>query len=181
MAHRVLIAEADDEFRATLGRRIAAEQFRVFEAGNPAAARNILARKNPDVVIIGLKRFGREGLSLLQYCKSRRPLTEVVVVVGRDQVPLSIEAMKLGAFDDVQMPLDMNALVDVIKKAGEKRTARKKSGPTSLAGKFRDAFAAVSFAEVGEFEAARELSAGEDAPSDSTHRSAGGDEEDVAE
>jgi DNA-binding NtrC family response regulator len=76
--------------------------------------------------------------------------------VGKHQGALAITGMKLGAFRDVQTPIHFEALRDIIKQAYKARTKKKrKRAARRLIGAAPRIFAAITFAEHGEFETAK--------------------------
>ena len=66
-----------------------------------------------------------------------------------------MEGMKLGVFEDLLMPFDLEELVAKTLKAWEKRKARR--GGKSLRQRFEQFATAVSFAEAGDFDTARRV------------------------
>ena len=84
-----------------------------------------MAREDIDVVLLGVDGLGRQGLSVIQPIKSARPQVEIIIINDSGQIDLSIEGMKLGAFDDFLIPVDIVSLVTRIKEAGQKNIAKK--------------------------------------------------------
>ncbi len=132
------------------------ERYRVFEAGQQADARKILERKKIDVVLLGLNGLKRQGLLLLERIKKIRPLTEVIIINTSEYLSLSIEGMKLSAFDDVFLPLNMDSLAERIREVYrlKKKNERAKK---SLLRRYQDVMVAAAFAEAGEPDIAREF------------------------
>lgn len=155
MALKLLIVETEDALRETLFRRFSDEGLKVSGAESGADAERLVREKDVDVVIVGLRGLGREGLILLRNIKELRPPTEVILIAGHEQLALSIEGMKLGAFDDFRLPIDMNSLTERVRQAGEKKKAALKSKKGFFRERFRDIFVAATFAEAGEFDVAR--------------------------
>ena len=129
---QVLIVEVDETFRRNLSERLHLEGAMVFEAGSEPEARDIAQSRNIDVVLLGGKGIRQSGLPLLRFIKETRPSTEVILMTPSKyhSLDVSIEAMKLGAFDDLLIPFDIRTLLDRIdaasreKKEKEERTRR---------------------------------------------------------
>ena len=119
----VLIVETDELFLRNLSERLRLEKVQVFEARLEAEARKIVQRKNIDVVLVGMKGFKERGLALLKSIKEARPLTEVILLTHSEDLSLSfsIEGMKLGAFDDLLIPFDLESLLRRIRDACERK------------------------------------------------------------
>lgn len=112
MKVNLLIIEADNFFGKNLAQRLPDEKkWRVLFAEHQIEAMRIIKSKNIDVVLLGLKALKKEGLMILKEIKTICPLTEVITINSADQIALSIEAMKLGAFDDFIVPFDLESLV----------------------------------------------------------------------
>ncbi|GEM_PF-965649 len=126
---RLLIVEMDDAFRRHLAERLRAETFKVYEACQETEAGHILQRKVIDVVLLGMREFKQGGLMLLKTVKETKPLTEVILMTSATGPSLfaSIQAMKLGAFDELHIPFDMNQLVERINAARKRKSEREKT------------------------------------------------------
>jgi DNA-binding NtrC family response regulator len=116
---QVLIVEADEVFRRNISERVQLEGAVVFEAGDELEAKEIAQNCNIDVVLLGGKGISQSGLPLLKFIKETRPSMEVILMTSSEHHSLyvSIEAMKLGAFDDLLIPFDMKTLLDRIHAA----------------------------------------------------------------
>jgi DNA-binding NtrC family response regulator len=156
MGYNLLIVEMDGLFRLNLSERLRRVGFKVFEATLQTEIHNTLQRKNIDVAVLGLNGLGREGLHFLRTIKEIKPDTEVIVINSSHQLNLSIEGMKLGAFDDFLIPFDLDALIERIQDACRKKRENKKS-KRPLFKRYQDMMVAVSFAEAGESQMAQEF------------------------
>ena len=96
-----------------------------------------LSRHPCDVVITDVRMEGTDGLSLLQDLRRRFPWLQIIVVSAYGTVPLAVTAMKAGAVDFLEKPLDRQELLAAVKNAMN-RVAQSVSFP-------RDA---LSYAEV---------------------------------
>ena len=131
---RLLIVEMDDAFRRHLAERLRIENFKVYEACQETEARQILQRKIIDVVLLGMREFKQGGLMLLKAIKEMKPLTEVILMTPAEGPSLvaSIQAMKLGAFDDLHIPFDMKNLIERIKAARQRKAERENAKKTNI-------------------------------------------------
>jgi DNA-binding NtrC family response regulator len=122
----LLIIEIDDAFRRHLVERLRMENFRVYEACQEAEALQVLQPKNIDVVLLGMREFKQGGLTLLKSIKEMRPFTEVILMTTAEASSLfaSIQAMKLGAFDELHIPFDMKTLIERITAARQQKHNR---------------------------------------------------------
>lgn len=125
MMPNVLIIEADPVFRLKIAQHLRLASFEVFEAEQRTDAMRYLATHNFDVVLLGMEGLKREGISLLGTIKRIHPTTEVITVNGPKHMDLSIEAMKLGAFDDFLIPFELESLMTSVRRACSKVHCKK--------------------------------------------------------
>lgn len=90
--------------------------YKVFIAEEEHSAKKVLSEKKIDVVLLSVVSLKRRALELLKWIK-RKTNTEVILISRSDQLSFSIEGMKLGAFSELVLPLDLATLTDSIKKA----------------------------------------------------------------
>jgi DNA-binding NtrC family response regulator len=147
MKARVLLVDEDEAARGSLVSWLVRKGCRVFPAADPADAWQFIQDRPVDVVVVSAQRDGQSALSLLRDIKRLRPEAEVIVVTGPGQIQLSIQAMKLGAFDDLAAPVDVDALSARVEAAFKKHRKKRPS--------FGAWMAAVTFAEAGEPETAK--------------------------
>ncbi len=150
MGGRILIVDTDDLFRHNLAVRLRKERFKVHETGDASSMSSMLRFRDIDVVLLGLSGLREAGLVLLQEVRRLRPTTKVILLRDVDQIGLSIAGMKFGAYDDLQMPFDLAALVARIQDACQERRATRRSPIRRL----EQLMAAISFAEAGEHDTA---------------------------
>ena len=158
MAERILIAEEDDGLRRTLASKLRRHGVVVYEASDTDTAGLILNSNQVHVVVIGMAGFGNAGLDLLRSSKEMQPLANVILLVGKHQGSFAIQGMKLGAFRDAQLPIHFESLWEIICEALKtKKTNVRRSKRRKILNALPNIFAAVTFAEHGEFETAQEF------------------------
>jgi DNA-binding NtrC family response regulator len=156
MKATLLIIAEDVCLRWNLSGRLREEGYTVFEAGQEGEAKKILSKENVDVVLVSLGDCKDEELSLIKMARKAGSNREVIILNRSNQLSLSMEVMKLGAFDDLLYPFDLSLLVRRIEEACELRKKRR-SIAKSLFRRYEEAMVAASFAEAGELETAREF------------------------
>ncbi len=165
-----MIIETNDPVRKNLVQRLSLDQYTVFEADHPKKAKQIIKKNKIDVILLGLVGLKAEGLSVLKIIKRVRPLTEVIMINDSAKIALSIQGMKLGAFEDFYMPFDINMLIQSIQEAHLRKTANERD-KKSWFQKYQDHMSAVTFAEMGETDTALDFIKGKDHSSSSPKRS----------
>lgn len=131
MKARVLIIDRDPVTRQSLSARLRQTGFDVEETAFLIEAHRLVQSRRVDVVILGLPGLKNEALDLLRYIKYSRPAIEIILLTDMEHIHMSIQGMKMGAFDDLLVPFDVDSLVSAVTAAYRK--ARKKP-PASVSG-----------------------------------------------
>jgi len=71
----------------------------------------------PDVVVTDMMLPDMDGIDLVRKVKQMESDVEVIVITGQGNIPRSVEAVKAGAFDFLEKPIDADRLVDKLEKA----------------------------------------------------------------
>jgi DNA-binding response OmpR family regulator len=123
---KILVIETDEAFRRHISERLRLERYRVYEACQETEARNVFLKRDFDVVLLGLKGNKKLSLALLKTIKEMRPLVEVILLSSSENHSLSasIEGMKLGAFDELLVPFDVETLLLRIREACRRKSQR---------------------------------------------------------
>src|ERR1700692_1005220 len=116
---RILIADDHDVLRRGLVRGLTDAGHEVQEASNGNAAIERLHDSYFDVVLSDLKMGGSDGMDVLRTTRSMHPTTAVILMTAFGSVNTAVEAMKIGAFDYVQKPFEIEEMEVKIEKALE--------------------------------------------------------------
>ena len=122
MKVRVLLVDDEEQFVETLALRLEARDFAVATAFKGDQALDYLKGKDVDVVVLDVLMPGLSGIDTLREMKKIRPLTEVIMLTGHATVETAIEGVKLGAFDYLMKPTEIEELVEKIAKAQARKT-----------------------------------------------------------
>lgn len=83
-------------------------------------AKERVCKQNFDVVVTDLMLETNDGgLQILKEIKDKSPNTEVVLMTASNEVETAVEAIRLGAYNYLQKPLDLKQLRSIVNKAGE--------------------------------------------------------------
>ena len=116
---RILIADDHDALRRGLARGLTEAGHEVEEASNGNAAIERLHDSYFDVVLSDLKMGGSDGMDVLRTTRAMHPTTAVILMTAFGSVNTAVEAMKIGAFDYVQKPFEIEEMEVKIEKALE--------------------------------------------------------------
>lgn len=120
---KVLVVDDEEDFRDTLVNRFKKRGFEAFGAESGEKALESINTYLYDVVILDIKMPGMDGITALREIKKIRPLIEVIMLTGHGTVESGIEGMKLGAFDYLSKPSNIDAIIEKINQAYEKKEA----------------------------------------------------------
>lgn len=120
MIKRILIIE-DFKDTVDLIRSVLDEDYETFFARTSEQAFHILKSNKIDLIITDLKLPDSSGLEILRILKKLEPNIDVIIVTGYGSITSAVEAMKLGAFDYLTKPLDIEELQIVIERAFKQR------------------------------------------------------------
>jgi DNA-binding NtrC family response regulator len=113
MDARILVVEDDDTHRETLARHLSRSGFQVTAVESAERALAILHATNADLILTDVRMPGMNGLTLLEHVKARTDVP-VTVMTAFGDMQSAIDAMKKGAYDYLQKPLDLDALDAVL-------------------------------------------------------------------
>lgn len=118
----VLLVDDEVPFVEAMTRRLTRRELVVSAAFSGVEALEALdSRKDTDVVILDVKMPGMSGIETLREIKKVRPLVEVILLTGHATVDSAIEGMRLGAFDYLMKPCDINQLLAKVQEAKAKK------------------------------------------------------------
>lgn len=117
----VLIVDDEEEFRDITSKRLEKKGLKVKVAEGGEKALEILEHSYTDVVLLDVKMPGMDGIETLRRIRAMKPLVEVVLLTGHASVDSGIEGMKLGAFDYLMKPIDLEPLLEKLTDAFEKK------------------------------------------------------------
>ena len=115
---KVLLVDDEREFVTILTQRLTKRNCSVTIAhnGNDALAQ-LEGDKDIEVVILDVKMPGPNGIETLKLIKEKLPLVEVIMLTGQSTIDSAIDAIKLGAYDYILKPIEIEELVSKIEKA----------------------------------------------------------------
>ncbi len=118
---KVLLVDDEEEFIKTLSQRLEMRGLKVTGATRGEEAVNLADKQNFDAIVIDLAMPGMNGLETLKRIKESHPDAEIIMLSGQGTVKSGIEAMKLGAEDFLEKPVDMQELLTKIDEMKNKR------------------------------------------------------------
>jgi FixJ family two-component response regulator len=130
---KVAVIDDDAPMRRALVRLIKSARI---EAAAFSSAREFLddpAHRQVDCAVTDMRMPGFDGLKLQEELNKTLPHLSLVFITGHGNVPMSVEAMKGGAVDFLEKPVDDKALLAAIRRAAERSRALKASRDEKIA------------------------------------------------
>jgi DNA-binding NtrC family response regulator len=121
MNERVLLVDDEGEFLQVMAERLGVRGIDVVTAESAEIALGIVEEQTFDAVILDFSMPGMDGMQAMKLIREKKPDLQVILLTGYGTVTKGIEAMKLGAFDFVEKPADIDKLVLAVKQAKAQR------------------------------------------------------------
>ncbi len=140
---KVLLVDDEEEFVKALSERLQMRDVGSDLAFDGEQALQIVKDQEPDVMVLDLKMPGIDGMEVLRRVRKAYPHVQVIILTGHGTEKDAEEAKRLGAFAYLQKPVNLDQLVQTMRKAYKK--------------KMEDAMVAATFAEAGDFRTAKQV------------------------
>jgi two-component system, OmpR family, response regulator len=118
---KILVVDDEDDFRETIVKRLLKRKMTARGAESGEKALELIEAQPFDVVVLDVKMPGLDGIDTLREIKQRKPLIEVILLTGHASMESGIEGMKLGAYDYVMKPANLEELIEKMRQAYEKK------------------------------------------------------------
>ena len=140
---KVLLVDDEEEFVKTLAERIKMRELKSDVALDGEQALKMMDKDLPDVMVLDLKMPGIDGMEVLRRTKEAYPGVQIIMLTGHGSDEDEKEARRLGVFEYLQKPVELEKLIRTVTKAYKS--------------KFESSMSAAAFAEAGDFNTAREI------------------------
>jgi DNA-binding NtrC family response regulator len=117
----VLVVDDDAPLHPVYSRVVERAGGQAFLASNGKEVHALLGERDFAAVLLDKNLPDISGVEILKWIKQRQPRTEVIMVTGYASLESAVQALRLGAFDYVEKPFDINVLGDRLKEALARR------------------------------------------------------------
>src|SRR4030067_3229349 len=118
-SHKIFVVDDDLEMCRMLSDVLVGEGLSVRTTNESLEASKILKKEEFDVIITDLEMKGLKGLDLLEEAKRVAPTTPVIIITAFGTIESATQAMKMGAYDYITKPFQMDELILTVRKALE--------------------------------------------------------------
>ena len=140
---KVLLVDDEQKFVQALSERLQMRDLENETVFDGEEALSFVDNKEPDVMVLDLKMPGIDGMEVLRRVTKKFPDLRVIILTGHGTDRDEEESRRIGVFDYLKKPVDIEVLVSRIKAAHMD--------------KIHGTIAAAAFAEAGEYETARDV------------------------
>jgi len=114
---KILLVDDEQEFTDILSERLTDRGYNVESAKDGFEAINKVGGSNYDAIFLDLAMPGIDGIETLKKIIAKNPDLQIYLLTGKATLQKGIEAVKLGAIDVLEKPVDITELVNRIKDA----------------------------------------------------------------
>lgn len=117
---KILIIDDERSIRRALGEILLFEGYEVTEAEDGNNGIEVCKNASFDLVFCDIKMPGKDGMEVLAEIHTLFPELPIVMISGHGTIETAVEAIKKGAFDFIEKPLDLNRILVTIRNANER-------------------------------------------------------------
>src|SRR5438477_8188482 len=144
MSETILVVDDEEKVRHTLRGVLADEGFEVLEAPDGRRALELLQHVAPRLAIVDVWMPEMDGIELVERMRSQAPGVPIIVISGHGTIETAVRVIRLGAFDFLEKPFPLDALLNVVGRALG-------STPTAAAGASLSSAASTAIAPARHF------------------------------
>lgn len=122
MSAHVLVADDEALIRQSLRTTLAREGFDVTVAASGSEAWLRFQEDKPDVVLLDLVLGDADGIELLRRMRQEAPDAKVILISAHGSIESAVTAMKLGGYDFIKKPFELEEIVAAVRNAARTRT-----------------------------------------------------------
>jgi UDP-3-O-acyl N-acetylglucosamine deacetylase len=113
----ILVVDDEDKVRESVREVLGDEGYRVVDTGDGTRVLELIAQEKPALVLLDIWMPQIDGIDLLKQIKSSEPAINVVMISGHGNIHTAVTATKFGAFDFIEKPLSLEALLLTVQRA----------------------------------------------------------------
>lgn len=113
----VLLVDDEEEFVTTLAERLRLRGIPVRVTTDGEEALRMMEKEPPQVVVLDVLMPGLSGLEVLKRIQADNPGVKVILLTGQGSTWDGIQGMRMGVFDYLMKPLNIDELIDKIREA----------------------------------------------------------------
>lgn len=117
----ILVTDDEKSIRSSLKEILEFEGYHVFEAETGSEVFEVIKKRNIDLMLLDIKMKGMDGMEVLEKLGENAHNFPVIMISGHGTIEIAVEATKMGAFDFIEKPPDLNRLLLSVRNALDRR------------------------------------------------------------
>ncbi|MAR63207.1 MAG: response regulator [Flavobacteriaceae bacterium] len=124
---KILIVEDEDAIRRVLKKVLSEEnsKYKLDEAANGQEAISLIKSQHYDLILCDIKMPKKDGIDVLEFVIGYDSTIPIIMISGHGDLKTAVKAMRLGAFDYIEKPPDLNNLLTSVRSALKNTTSKK--------------------------------------------------------
>ena len=124
---KILIVEDEDAIRRVLKKVLSEEnsKYKLDEAANGEEAISLIKSQHYDLILCDIKMPKKDGIDVLEFVIGYDSTIPIIMISGHGDLKTAVKAMRLGAFDYIEKPPDLNNLLTSVRSALKNTTSKK--------------------------------------------------------
>ncbi len=123
--NRILVVDDEHLIRWSLEQNLKKQGYEVVTAGSGEEALKLVREESPDLMLLDIQLPGINGLEVLEKVRESEEEVIVIMVTALGVLETAVKAMRMGAYDYINKPFNLDELAIVIKKALETRELKR--------------------------------------------------------
>lgn len=123
----ILIIDDQKPIRNALREILEFEKYTIEEAADGFIGLEMIGNKNYDLVFCDIKMPRLDGLEFLKKVTEKENTIPIIMISGHGDIETAVQTLKLGAYDYIEKPLDLNRVLKSVKNAFEKNFLKKEN------------------------------------------------------
>ena len=119
--NKIAIVDDEQDMRQSISQWLALSGYETETYAKAEDALRVLGPEYPGIVVSDIKMPGMDGMQFLRRLKGTDSALPVIMITGHGDVPMAVDAMRMGAFDFLEKPFDPDRMTKLVKNAMNKR------------------------------------------------------------
>jgi len=119
--NKIAIVDDEQDMRQSISQWLALSGYETETYAKAEDALKVLGPEYPGIVVSDIKMPGMDGMQFLRRIKGTDSALPVIMITGHGDVPMAVDAMRMGAFDFLEKPFDPDRMTKLVKTAMNKR------------------------------------------------------------
>jgi len=118
---KILVIDDEKSIRNSLKDVLGYEKYKIEEAEDGMQGLSMIQNNNYDLILCDIKMPKMDGIDVLEMALEKKPESLFVMISGHGTIETAVEALKKGAYDFLEKPIDLNRLLVTVRNAFDKK------------------------------------------------------------